>query len=210
MNILIADDHPVVRAGLRRLLAGSPEDRIAEATTGTEVLSLVRTLRPDLVILDINLPGVGGLELLRRLTAADPDIRILVFSMHGEPVYAIQALRAGAQGYISKLAPPEEILDAVRLVAGGSSYVERRLAQELALQAIPERQQTATPLPSITPRDLELLRLVGQGSSLSEMAAATGVSYKTTANKLTLLKARLGVSTTAELVRLAVKTGIAP
>jgi DNA-binding NarL/FixJ family response regulator len=210
MNILIADDHPVVRAGLRRLLAGSPEDRIAEATSGSEVLSMVRTLRPDLVILDINLPGVGGLELLRRLTAADPAIRILVFSMHGEPVYAIQALRAGAQGYISKLAPPEEILEAVRLVAGGDSYVERRLAQELALQAIPERQQTATPLPSMTPRDLELLRLVGQGSSLSEMAAATGVSYKTTANKLTLLKARLGVSTTAELVRLAVKTGIAP
>jgi DNA-binding NarL/FixJ family response regulator len=210
VKILVADDHPVVRSGLRRLLATGPEDRIVETATGGDVLALYRSERPDLVILDVNLPEIGGLELLRRLLADDPAVRVLMFSMHGEPIYAVQALRAGALGYVSKTAPPEEILEAVRLVAGGETYLERQLAQELALQAIPERRTAEAPLPSMTPRELELLRLAGQGRSLTEMAAATGVSYKTIANNLTLLKARLGVATTAELVRLAVKSGIAP
>lgn len=210
MKLLIADDHPVVRSGLRRLLAPPPSVEVVEVATGTEVLSLYRRERPDAVVLDINLPGVGGLELLRRLTADDPEVRILVFSMHGEPVYALQALRAGARGYVTKTAPPEEIVEAIERVAAGESYIERSLAQELALHAIPERQEAAAPLPSLSRRDLELLRLVGQGASLAEMAAATGVSYKTIANSLSLLKARLGVSSTPELVRIAIKTGISP
>ncbi|HLY56391.1 MAG TPA: response regulator transcription factor [Stellaceae bacterium] len=210
MKLLIADDHPVVRSGLRRLLPPAPETEIVEAATGTEVLALYRRERPDAVVLDINLPGVGGLELLRRLTADDPEVRILVFSMHAEPVYALQALRAGARGYVTKTAPPEEILEAIRRVADGGSYIESGLAQELALQAVPERQRADAPLPSLSARDLELLRLLGQGSSLTEMATATGVSYKTIANSLSLLKSRLGVSSTPELVRLAIKTGISP
>jgi DNA-binding NarL/FixJ family response regulator len=208
MKLLIADDHPVVRSGLRRLLASPPETEIVEAATGPEVLTLFRRERPDLVVLDINLPGVGGLELLRRLTADDPRVRILVFSMHAEPIYATQALRAGALGYVTKTAPPEEILEAIRRVGAGESYIEHRLAQELALQTVAPHEQSL--LPAMTPRDLELLRLLGQGRSLSDMAAATGVSYKTIANSLSLLKARLGVATTPELVRLAIKTGISP
>jgi DNA-binding NarL/FixJ family response regulator len=210
MRILIADDHPVVRSGLRRLLAPRDETEIIEVATGTEVLGRFRQDQPDLVVLDINLPGIGGLELLRRLTADDPGVRVLVFSMHGEPIYAVQALRAGALGYVTKTAPPEEIQEAVRVVGAGGRYIERQVAQELALNRLPEQRRTEDDPASLSPRDVELLRLLGHGRSLAEMAAATGVSYKTIANSLSLLKARLGVSTTAELVRLAIKSGISP
>ena len=146
--------------------------------------------------------------MLRRLTAHDPGVRIVVFSMHAELIYATQALRAGALGYVTKTAPPEEILEAIRRVGAGETYIDRALAQELAVQNVVPRGETM--LPPLSARELELLRLLGAGHSLAGMAAATGVSYKTVANSLSLLKARLGIATTPELIRLAIKSGISP
>lgn len=208
MKLLIVDDHAVVRSGLRRLLQGEADIEAFEAADAAEALSVFAADPPDVAIIDINLPGMGGLELLHRLLAARPETRALIFSMHAEPIYATQALRAGAQGYVSKIAPPGEIVEAIRSVAAGSVHIDRQIAQELALSRI-ERRPTCE-APALSARDRELLRLLAEGRSLNDMAEAIGVSYKTVANSLSLLKSRLGVANTSELIRLAIKGGYAP
>jgi two-component system invasion response regulator UvrY len=205
MKILIVDDHPIVRAGLRRLLAGEARHELREAADGKEVLSIAKDYRPDLVILDLNLPGVGGLELIKRLRLDDPDARILVLSMHDDAIFAMRALQAGALGYVSKNAPPQEVLAGVRRVGEGQSYVAQELAQELAVLNV---QSCAHPLSDLSRRDLEILRLLGEGRSLQQIADALGLSYKTIANNSALIKAKLGVQRTAELIRIAVQNDV--
>jgi len=138
MKILIVDDHAIVRDGLSRLLATDGDHEVKLAATGREALILARSFRPDLVILDLNLPGLGGLELLRRLVAIEVG-KILVLSMHAEPLYARRSLEAGAHGYVSKNAAPDELLTAVRRVAAGGRYIEAEIAQALALAPAPRR-----------------------------------------------------------------------
>jgi two-component system, NarL family, invasion response regulator UvrY len=205
VKVLLVDDHAIVRSGLRRLLAGLPSVQIAEAATGRDALSLIRTGQPDLIMLDLNMPGLGGLELLRRLMAEHPAANVLVLSMHAEPLYAARALRAGAAGYLSKNASPEELLEAVRRVAEGGRYIEAEIAQALALQA----SETGTMMEQLTERDLEIMRLLGDGQNLSAIADALGVSYKTVANTCSQIKAKLGVARTADLVRLSIDRGLA-
>lgn len=202
MKILIIDDHPIVRAGLRRLLAGEREIETREAADGKEALALFREYRPDLVILDLNLPGIGGLELIKRLRLEDADLGILVVSMHDDPIFALRALQAGAGGYVSKNAPPDEILEGIRRVADRQSYVAQNLAQEMALLQVRSRRP---PLDDLSRRDLEVLRMLGEGRSLRQIADALGLSYKTIANNCGLIKAKLGVQRTAELIRIAIE-----
>jgi DNA-binding NarL/FixJ family response regulator len=202
------DDHPVVRAGLRRLLASAMEIDVREVTDSREALSVYRDQRPNLVVLDIDMAACGGIEVLTRLIAEDANARVLIFSMHAEPMYATQALQFGALGYISKGAPPDEIIVAVQRVSNGDSYIEHQIAQEMALRNIPGKGGGAGGVPALTRRDVELLKLVSQGASLTEMAATIGVSYKTIANTLSALKMKLGVSRTSELVHIAIKNGI--
>ncbi len=205
MNILLVDDHTIVRSGLRRLFAALPNAHISEATTGEEALTLARTERPALIVLDLNLPGLGGLELLRRVLAEHPDGRVIVLSMHAEALYATRALRMGAAGYLSKNASPEELLEAVQRVAGGGSYVEAEIAQTLAIRTA----KVGDPMEQLTERDLEIMRLLGDGQSLSNIAAALGVTSKKIANTCSQLKAKLGVARTADLVRLSIEKGVA-
>jgi two-component system invasion response regulator UvrY len=205
MKILIVDDHPIVRAGLRRLLAGDGAHEVREAADGKAALAIAKEDRSDLVILDLNLPGVGGLELIRRLRIEDPDARILVLSMHDAAIFAMRALQAGALGYVSKNAPPHEILDGVHRVGGGQSYVAPALAQELAMLAV---RSSSHPLNDLSRRDLEILRLLGEGRSLQQIADALGLSYKTIANNSAQIKAKLGVQRTAELIRIAVQNKV--
>lgn len=202
MNILLVDDHALVRAGLKRLLAPLSDGEILEATDGRDALAKLRVAKPDLVILDLNLPGLGGLELLRRMIqmGAGP---ILILSMHAEPLYAKRALEAGAAGYMTKNASPDELLTAVRRVAAGGRYVEADLAQALAAPVGGGRG-----LDILTGRELEIMRLLAKGASLAEIAAAVGVGYKTVANNCGQIKSKLGVSRTADLVRLAIETGV--
>jgi two-component system, NarL family, invasion response regulator UvrY len=201
MKILIVDDHAIVRDGLSRLLTADGDHEVRLAATGREALILARSFRPALVILDLNLPGLGGLELLRRLVAIEAG-KILVLSMHAEPLYARRSLEAGAHGYVSKNAAPDELLTAVRRVAAGGRYIEAEIAQALALGAGVET------LDALSPRELEIMRLLAAGSSLAEIAEALGASYKTIANTCTLIKSKLGVARTADLVRLAIETGV--
>ena len=205
MKVLLVDDHAIVRSGLRRLLAAVPAMQIIEASNGREALALVRTDRPDMIMLDLNMPGLGGLELLRRVMVEHPEGNVLVLSMHAEALYAARALRAGAAGYLSKNASPEELLEAVRRVAEGGRYVEAEIAQALALQVT----ETGAMMEQLTERDLEIMRLLGDGQSLSTIADVLGVSYKTIANTCSQIKAKLGVARTADLVRLSIDRGLA-
>jgi two-component system invasion response regulator UvrY len=200
MKVLLVDDHAIVRDGLKRLLADLDVGPILEAETGRAALDLARAERPELVILDLNLPDLGGLELLGRLLRDDPAVRVLVLTMHAEPLYASRALQAGAKGYVSKAAAPAEITAAVRAVARGEGYIEAKVAQAIALGG-----GARSPLDKLSLRDLETLRLLAEGKSLSEIAAALGVAYKTAANGCTQLKEKLGVSRTGELIRMAVE-----
>ncbi len=202
MKILIVDDHPIVRAGLRRLLANDSEFELREAATGKEALAVFRLYRPDLVILDLNLPGVGGLELIKRFTLEKTDARIIVLSMHDDPLYALRALQTGASGYVSKNAPPTQILEAIGRVADGQTFVSPELAQELAVLNV---RAPAHPLADLSRRDLEVLRLLGEGRSLQQIADSLGLSYKTIANNCGQMRAKLGVRRTADLIRLAVQ-----
>jgi two-component system invasion response regulator UvrY len=202
MNVLLVEDHALVRAGLKRLLAPLCDGEIVETADGRDALARARAMKPDLIILDLNLPGLGGLELLRRMIqqGAGP---ILVLTMHAEPLYAKRALEAGAAGYMTKNASPDELIAAVRRVVAGGRYVEAALAQELALQV-----GAAPGLDILSARELEIMRLLAKGASLAEIAAAVGVGYKTIANNCSQIKSKLGVSRTADLVRLAIETGV--
>ncbi len=201
MKILLVDDHTVVREGVRRLLAAMENMEVSEAATGQEALALFRKERPELVLLDLNLTGIGGLELLRRLLAEEETARIIVFSMHAEPIYAARALRLGARGYVSKSAGADELVTAVKRVAEGGRYVEREIASELALNQLSGED----PLKQLSTREIEILRLLGEGNSLTEIAETIGVAYKTVANTCSIIKSKLGVERTADLIRVSME-----
>jgi two-component system, NarL family, invasion response regulator UvrY len=204
MKVLIVDDHAVVRTGLRQMLVALMRADVIEAANGRDALTALRSERPELVILDLNLPGTGGLELLRRVVQEDPPPRVLVLSMHTEPLYATRALQAGASGYVSKNAAPEELLTAIQRVAEGDRYIEAEIAQDLALQSVAANE----PMHRLSARDLEILRFLVDGRSLTEIADALGLGYKTVANTCTQIKVKLGVTRTADLVRVAIGLGV--
>ena len=205
MKILMVDDHAVVRSGLRNLLMSVADAAITEAANGRDALLRLRQDRPDLVLLDLNLPGIGGLELLRRMLIEDPSVRILVLSMHTEALYASRAIQLGACGYMSKSATAEELLKAVRHIAEGGRYIEGELAQELALKTLAPGHG----LQDLSERDIEIMRLLAEGSNLAEIADALGIGYKTVANACSAIKAKLGVTRTNDLIRLAMTLGVA-
>ena len=205
MKILLVDDHAIVRSGLRNLLMSVMDTQISEAATGRDALLRLRQNQPDLVLLDLNLPGIGGLELLRRMLLEDKTVRILVLSMHAEPLYAARAMELGARSYLSKNASAEELLTAVRRVTEGSRYIENEIAQELALQNL----SSIHGLQDLTERDLEIMRLLAEGMTLTEIADALGVGYKTVANACSHIKAKLGVTRTNDLIRMAMTLGVA-
>ena len=202
MKILIVDDHGVVREGLHRLFQSHFEAQVFEAANIDEGLAIYARERPDVVVLDLNLEGAGGLELLRRVLAIDGAARVIVFSMHHEPIYAIRAVRGGARGYVSKSAPVEELIAAIRKVRAGEQYIDRDLASRIAVSQI----STDDPLQSLSIRELEILRMLGQGKSMTSISESLGIAYKTVANICTQIKVKLGVDRTADLIRLAVET----
>ena len=205
MKILVVDDHPIVRAGLRRLLAAQTEMEIWEAASGKEALSVFRERRPTLVIVDLNLPGIGGLEVIARMKIADPGARVLVLSMHNDQVHVTRALQAGAAGYVSKNAPPDEILEAIRRVSNGQTYVEHEIAEELVFSSI---RTPSHPLRDLSSRDLEILRHLAEGRTLPQIADTVGIGYKTAANNCSQIKAKLGARSTADLIRVAIRCGL--
>ena len=202
MKILLVYDHGVVREGLRRLLSIHFNATIFEAADVESALEIYKRDWPDVIVLDLNLEGTGGLEMLRRVLATDDNAKIIIFSMHHEPVYAVRALRSGARGYISKSAPVDELITGIRKVADGGQYIDRDLASRIAVSQI----STDDPLKSLSIREIEILRLLGQGKSMTTISDNLGIAYKTVANICTQMKVKLGVDRTADLIRLAVET----
>ena len=205
ITILVVDDHPIVRAGVRQLIKQIPSVKVEEAETGEEGYRLFQELYPDMVILDITLPGIGGLEVLRRIRANREDAKVLMFSMHEDPVFASRAMQAGAKGYITKNNAADHLVEAIQKVLNGKIYLSADTAQKLAMLNI---GAGTSALSDLSRRELEILRLLGEGRSMSDISDVLGISYKTVANNLTQIKNKLDISKTAELMRFAISHGI--
>lgn len=203
-NILIVDDHAVVCGGLRQFLADRSDYQIAgEAHSGTEALAQIAARPWDLVLLDIGLPDINGLEVLRRIRQQHTALPVLIFSMHTEDEYAIASLQAGATGYLPKDSAPEEILDAIRRATSGNKYVSPHLADKLLSGVI----ATSKPLPhdSLSPREADVMRRVSRGETLTSIASCLHLSPKTITTYRARILEKLGVSSNAELTRYVIE-----
>ncbi|WP_338828282.1 response regulator transcription factor [Bradyrhizobium sp. 27S5] len=206
MRILIVDDHPIVASGCRTVFADDPEIILLEAADAESGERAFVAEKPDLCVIDINLPTVSGFELARRILSHDASARLIMFSMNDDPVFAARAIDIGAKGYVSKTGDPNDLVEAVREVGNGGVYLPPAIARNVAF-ARPGFAQN--PLSKLTSREMEILRLLSSGKSLSEIAWLVHSSYKTVANTSSIMRQKLGVRTSAELVRLAIESGVA-
>ncbi len=208
ITVMLVDDHAVVRAGYRLLLSQTENIRvICEAETGEEACQCYAEYRPHVVVMDLNLPGIGGLAAVRRLMGRDPSARILIFSIHDEPVYVVRSLEAGAKGYISKSCAPEVLVEAVQRIAGGDTYLEQDIADNLFVQNVLQTERRV-PLDALSAREFDVFCLLARGFTTREVAEELRLGYKTVANYTTLIKSKLNLSTTAEMARLAYQQGL--
>lgn len=212
IRIVLADDHHVVRAGIRALLESEPGiEVVGEDFDGLTVESLTVSLRPDVLVLDVALPGLGGLEVLRRVKRSSPRVRVVMLTMHSDEGYVAAALRSGAVGYVLKCSPPGELVRALRAVTEGGRYI----APPLSAQSVDEwARRTADaardPLDTLTAREREALHLAAEGLSNPEIARRLGISVRTAeAHRASVLR-KLGVRNQAELVRFAVERSLLP
>ena len=206
IRILLVDDHAVVRAGYQMLLEQSDKlEIVAEASSGEQASKLFTDENPDIVVMDLSLPGISGLEAIRRIIRKDPNAKVLVFSMHEDTVFVDQALRAGARGYLSKSSAPKTLIKAIEEIARGGVYIDDRLAQHLAFQ---KARDEIGPFSSLSTREFEIFCLLAEGLNTNEIAARLSIGYKTVANYSSQIKNKLQVNTTAELARLAIRHNI--
>ena len=204
IRILIADDHAVVRSGLRGLLAADSElEVVGEASNGLEALRLVETLGPNTVLLDISMPPDNGIVTTTRLKAARPELVVLILTMHEDEVLLHEALRAGAAGYVIKRAEESEILQAIHATHRGDIYVHPAMTRALLHQAVATEHRIGAPADALTPRELEVLRLLAKGNTNRQIAILLGLSMRTIENYRGNLKAKLGLDSRVELVNYA-------
>ena len=206
IRVLLTDDHEVVRAGYTRLLESTSDiDVIAEASSGEEACTSYFECRPDVLIMDLNMPGMGGLEACRRIRARDPKANILVFSVHENEVMLERALDAGIKGYISKRSASRVMIQAVRKVAAGEVYVGEEMMSHLVGQ---RKSVDGVQLKDLTPREFEVFRLLADSKSVNEIAGILNISPKTVGHHMTHIKEKLGISNIAGLTHLAIRLGI--
>ena len=206
IRILLADDHAIVRSGLRRLI----EQRqgmavVAEAESGEQAYQQFSECLPDVAVMDLSMPGMGGMEAVRRILVRHPHARIVVYSMHENASFATQALRAGARGYLAKTGAPDEFLTALQEVTRGKTYLGTGIAQKIAMQSL---DGGSDPIGQLSAREFDVFRMIAEGLSTDEIAAKLKISQKTVANYLTIIKQKLGVSTSIEMLRLAMRYGV--
>lgn len=206
MRVLIVDDHPMVIEGCRGMLSGQKDIEVLEAHNADEALDAYASSAPDVVVLDINLPGVSGFELLRRILKRDSNAKIIVFTMNDDPVFAARAIEGGARGYVAKNEDPRVFIKAIRVVAGGERYLSSTLALKLAFA---DQARASNPLDALNGREIEILRNLADGKDMTEIAHILKVSYKTVANNCILLKRKLGARSKADLLRIAVENKVA-
>jgi DNA-binding NarL/FixJ family response regulator len=206
MRVLIVDDHPIIVAGCAAMLAGEGDIEVVDARDAETGLAAFIAHGPDVTVVDIAMPGLSGLELARRILERDPAARIVVFSMNDDPIFAARAIEAGARGYVTKNDDPFLLLKAVREVADGGVFLMPKIANQLAFG---KSGASVSPLAALTDRELEILRMLGAGLGMAEIAEATQVSYKTIANSCSIMKRKLGARTPMELMRIALEQNLA-
>jgi DNA-binding NarL/FixJ family response regulator len=206
ITVLLVDDHAVVREGYRRLLERRGDIVvIGEAADAAQAHALFSALDPQIVVMDITLPATSGIEAMRRMLVYKSGTRVLVFSMHEEPIFARQALQAGAFGYVTKASAPDVLVEAVHAVAQGKKYLSADIARKLALREADVEQQRADRLSA---REFEVLRLLAQGRSVRQIAESLGLNSKTVANHQSTIKQKLGADTAIQLLIRANELGM--
>ena len=204
IRILIADDHAVVRSGLRALLKDDPElEVVGEANDGTEALRLAEALHPDMVLLDITMPPEDGIKTARRLKEKHPDLIVLFLTMHEDESLLHEALRTGAAGYVIKRAEESEIIQAIHAASRGDIYVHPAMTRALLHQPVTTEHRRGSPVEALTPRELDVLRLLARGNTNRQIAALLGLSMRTVENHRANLMGKLGLVSRVELVNYA-------
>lgn len=206
IRVMLIDDHAVVRAGVRRLLEQDPRFTvIAEAESGERAYQIFGEHLPDVSVIDLTMPGIGGMETISRIVARYPNAKLLVLSMHENVAFASQALKAGAKGYIVKNGLAEELINALEAVAKGQTYIHSNIANKIALQFL---NSESNPTQQLSVREFEIFRLLAEGVNSNQIATTLNISSKTVANYQTAVKQKLGISNSVELVRLAIRCGL--
>ena len=207
IRVLLVDDHAVVRTGFRLLLQARPDVAVVgEAESGEAACQRYLELTPDVVVMDIAMPGMGGIEALRRIRAHDPQARVLALSAHDDPMHARRALREGALGFLSKRSAPEALLEAVAGIAAGQRYIDPRVAQKLALEDIEGTE--SSPIKRLSEREFDVFIRLARGASVQRIADDLRLSASTVGTHLYNVKQKLGVSNQSELTLLAIRHGL--
>jgi two-component system, NarL family, invasion response regulator UvrY len=208
IKILIADDHPVVRQGLARILAKDPELSVVdEVGNGAEVVDKVRRGGYDVILLDVSLPGMNGLEVLKQLRIDMPKLPVLMLSVHPEEQYAIRALKAGASGYLTKASAPEELVTAIKTLAKGRQYITPSLGERLAAE-VRDLADKKPPHEALTDREYDVLCRLGRGQTGGEIAADLSLSAKTVSTYRARILSKMGMSNNAQLMRYVLEQGL--
>jgi two-component system invasion response regulator UvrY len=207
IKVLVADDHAVVRRGLRQILTETADILVGgEATTTPEVRQLAREQRWDVIVLDLNMPGGSGLELLSELRRESPGARVLILTVSQESQYAVRAIKAGAAGFLTKESAPERLIEAVRRIAAGGRYVSPELAETLA--SVVAGEADGAPHERLSDREFEVFKMLASGRTVSQVASALALSVKTVSTHRTRILKKMEMKTNAELTHYAVRNGI--
>ena len=202
----MVDDHAVVRMGFRMLLEGSTDIKVlGEADSGEEAVRRFGELRPDVIVMDISMPGIGGLEAIDRILAKDPEMRILVLSAHEDAMHARRVLKAGAAGYLTKRSAAEELMRAIRMVSQGKTYLEPGIAQQMAVEQVSGERN---PVDTLSEKEFKVFLSLASGRSVQEIAEVMSLSPRTVGTHLYNIKQKLGASNSAELAIIAIRAGL--
>lgn len=206
VTIVLVDDHAVVRAGVRRLLEQETLfEVIGEAESGEKAYKIFGELKPDVMVMDLSMPGMGGLESIRRILMRHERARILVLSMHEDLSFANQALKLGAKGYLIKNTLGDDLVKSIQMVARGEIFLSDEIAKKMAMQSISGAED---PIAELSAREFEIFRLLAEGLEIDAIAGTLNISSKTVSNYQTMIKQKLNINTAVELIRYAIKTGV--
>ena len=206
IRVMLVDDHAVVRAGIKRLLEQESQfSVVAEAESGERAYTLFGEFLPDVCVMDISMPGMGGLEAIKKIIARYPNAKLLVLSMHENAAFANQAIKAGAKGYLAKNGLAEELINALESVIKNQLYINANIAQKIAVESHSKQQDL---LQQLTAREFEIFRMLCEGVEINQIGNTLNISIKTVANYQTTIKQKLGIHNTVEMVRLAIRYGL--
>jgi two-component system invasion response regulator UvrY len=206
INVMLADDHAVVRMGFRLLLEGAPDIRVvAEAESGEDAVRRYQEVRPDVLVLDLSMPGIGGLEALSRILAREPGARVLVLTAHEDAMHAKRVLKAGALGYLSKRTAPEALIQAIRMVHQRRTFLEPAIAQAIAVQQLTGDR---SPVDMLSEKEFKVFLALAKGQSVADIAQVMSLSPRTIGTHLYNIKQKLGASNSAELALVAMRHGL--